>query len=283
MFDAVIPAQNEEKSILATLTTVLRLPLKRIIPVINGCSDRTLELTRSIPDPRLHILYFEEALGIDIPRAIGALYAQALGTEGVLFLDGDMSGNIYGNLEQLLATVATGVDLALTNCYPYITHRAKLADLVLKFRARLNRELDLFKTLGLATPTHGPHALSAKALAILEPQALAIPPLSLVQAKKADLTIKVATSIPHEALRSPHKHRRHARLLSETIMGDCVLAIHSYHDEPLKRAAGKHLLRGYHPDRRFDQLRAWQEACRDQETEFWCHVFPNPLTRYYNL
>lgn len=272
MFDAVIPAQNEEKSILATLTTALRLPLKRIIPVINGCSDRTLELARSIPDPRLHILYFKEALGIDIPRAIGALYAQMLGTDGVLFLDGDMSGDIYGNLEQLLAAVAAGVDLALTNCYPYITHRAKLADLVLKFRARLNRELDLYKTLGLATPTHGPHALSAKALALLKPQALAIPPLSLSQAKKANLAIKVATSIPHEALRSPHKHRRHARLLSETIMGDCVLAIHAYHDEPLKRAAGKHLLCGYHPERRFDLLRAWQEACHNQGTEFWRHI-----------
>nr|MDA8228093.1 glycosyltransferase family 2 protein [Desulfitobacterium hafniense] len=42
MFDAVIPAKNEEKSILAVLTTILRLPLRRIILVLNGCTDKTL-------------------------------------------------------------------------------------------------------------------------------------------------------------------------------------------------------------------------------------------------
>ncbi len=277
MFDIVIPAQNEEKSILATLTTALRLPLKRIIVVINGCSDQTLELTRSIPDPHLHILYFEEALGIDIPRAIGAIYAKSLGTEGVLFLDGDMSGNIYTNLEQLVAALEAGVDVALTNCYPYITHRAKLANLVLKFRARLNRELDLLKTLGLATPTHGPHGLSVRALSILEPESLAIPPLSLAQAKRANLAIKVATSIPHEALHSPRKHRRHARLLSETIMGDCVMAIQSAQGLPLERALGKHSLLGYHPARRFDRLGTWQAACQERGTEYRSHVIYGEL------
>lgn len=278
LYDIVIPAQNEEKSILATLTTALRLPLKRIIPVINGCSDQTLELIRTIPDPRLHILFFEEALGIDIPRAMGAIYAKALNTNGVLFLDGDMSGNLYNNLQQLLAALDTGVDMALTNCYPYITHRAKLANLVLKFRARVNREIDLYKTLGLATPTHGPHALSARALSILEPSSMAIPPLSLAQAKLADLTIKVATSIPHEALRSPRKHRRHARLLAETIMGDCVMAIHAAQNLPLERAVGKHSLLGYHPTRCFDCLKNWQKACTEQGTEFRQHIILTSLS-----
>lgn len=272
MYDVVIPAQNEEKSILATLTTALRLPFQRIIPVVNGCSDQTLELIRTIPDPRLHIVYFPEALGIDIPRAVGAVYAKSLHTEGILFLDGDMSGNLYANLEQLLAALDAGVDMALTNCYPYITHRAKLANLVLKFRARVNRELDLYKTLGLATPTHGPHALSARALAALEPESLAIPPLSLVQARRAHLTIKVATSIPHEALRSPRKHRRHARLLSETIMGDCVMAIRAAQGRPPERTVGKHSLLGYHPMRRFDLLRDWQQACTLQGAEYWKHI-----------
>ena len=260
MYDVVIPARNEEKSILAVLTTVLRLPLKHIILVLNGCTDRTLELTRSIPDSRIHTIYFADPLGIDVPRAIGAIYARKLNSQGVLFIDGDMSGDIYANLEMLLLGLDEGVDVALTNCYPYITHRAKLANLVLKFRANLNKQLGLFQALGLATPTHGPHALSGKALSILPPEAIAIPPLTLVWARKNDLNIRVATSIRHEDLRSPRKHRQHARLIAETIIGDCIMGLALAQNKPPTRSLGKHKMLGYHPERRFDILNLWEES-----------------------
>ncbi|MHB8125038.1 MAG: glycosyltransferase family 2 protein [Desulfitobacteriaceae bacterium] len=260
MFSAVIPAQNEEKSILAVLTNLLSLPVDLIIPVLNGCTDNTLELIRSIRDPRIHIIYFTQSLGIDIPRAIGALYAFKLKTDGVLFIDGDMSGNINNNLSDLLIALQNEADVALTNCYPYITHRTKLVNLVLKFRSCLNRELNLFQTLGLATPTHGPHALSARALSQSPPETIAIPPLSLVYAKKNNLTIKVATSIPHEHLRSPRKHRHHARLITHTIIGDCLMALALAQGKPLTRTLGKHEFLGYHTKRRFDLLQQWSEA-----------------------
>jgi glycosyltransferase involved in cell wall biosynthesis len=260
MFSAVIPAQNEDKSILAVLTNVLILPLDLIIPVLNGCTDNTLELISSIPDPRLHTIYFTEPLGIDIPRAIGALYALKLKTDGVLFIDGDMSGNIHKNLSELLEALRNDADIALTNCYPYITNRTKLANLVLKFRFCLNKELNLLHTLGLATPTHGPHALSARALALFPPETIAIPPLSLVWGQKNNLKIKVATSIPHHNLLSPRKHRRHARLIAHTIIGDCLMALASAKNQPITRTLGKHELLGYHPERRFDLLQQWSEA-----------------------
>jgi hypothetical protein len=272
MFATVIPAKNEEKSILAVLTTVLRLPINYIILVINGCTDRTLELTRSIGDPRIHILYFSDPLGIDIPRAIGALYAHHLGVQGALFIDGDMSGDIFQNLVSLLAAIQSGIDVALTNCYPYITHRQKLANLVLKFRAKLNRELDLFKSLGLSTPTHGPHALSQRALQLLPPEALAIPPLSLCWAKKSQLFIRVATSIPHEAMHSPRKHRSHARLIAETIIGDCLMGLTLIEDKPLTRSLGKHELLGYHPERRFDLLQQWVQSLNSHDLFYEQHV-----------
>ncbi|WP_206811367.1 glycosyltransferase family 2 protein [Paradesulfitobacterium ferrireducens] len=272
MFTAVIPAQNEEKSILAVLANVLRLPVGCIIPVLNGCSDRTLELIRSIPDPRIHIIYFAQSLGIDIPRAIGAVYARHLGAEGVVFVDGDMSGNIYTNLEHLLQALQDGADMALTNCYPYITNRAKLTNLVLKFRLRLNRELDLLKTLGLAMPTHGPHALSGKALHTIPAIALAIPPMSLVSAKQSNLKIKVGTSIRHEELRSPRKHRRHARLITETIIGDCVMGLALAQNKPVTRSLGRHELLGYHPERRFDLLEQWEEAVAAENRFYEQHL-----------
>ena len=279
MFAVVIPAKNEEKSILAALTTILRLPVSCIILVINGCTDRTFELARSIPDPRLHILYFTEPLGIDIPRAIGALYARHLDVKGALFVDGDMSGDIYQNLLHLITAIESGIDVALTNCYPYITHRQKLANLVLRFRAKLNRELDLLKTLGLATPTHGPHALSERALHVLPFQAIAIPPLTLFWAKKSSLRIKVATSIPHEALHSPRKHREHARLIAETIIGDCLMGLALSRNTPFTRTLGKHELLGYHPERRFDILEQWDQSLKPQDMFYEQHVItPGPST-----
>ena len=281
MFGVVIPAKNEEKSILAVLTTVLRLPISYIILVLNGCTDRTFELARLILDPRIHILYFSEPLGIDVPRAVGALYARHLGVEGTLFLDGDMSGDIYQSLIQLLSSIESGVDVALTNCYPYIPHRQKLANLVLKFRSKLNRELDLFKSLGLATPTHGPHALSKHALETLPIEAISIPPLTLYWAKKLNFSIKVVTSIPHEALHSPRKHRRHARLIAETIIGDCLMGIALSQNTPLIRSVGKHNLLGYHSERRFDILRLWEESLNYQSLFYEQHVIApskqNPL------
>ncbi|AET65806.1 glycosyl transferase [Desulfosporosinus orientis DSM 765] len=272
MFAAIVPAMNEEKSILAALTTILRLPISHIILVLNGCTDQTFELARSIPDNRIHILFFSEPLGIDIPRAIGALYARQLGVRGALFVDGDMSGDIYDNLVELLASIESGIDVALTNCYPYISHRQKLAKLVLKFRAKLNRELDLFKSLGLATPTHGPHALSEQALKILPVEAIAVPPLTLYWAQKNNLIIKVATSIPHEALHSPRKHRQHARLIAETIIGDCLMGLSLIHDQPPSRILGKHNLLGYHPGRRFDLLEYWEQSLKSQGTFYEQHI-----------
>ncbi|SDG76721.1 glycosyltransferase [Desulfosporosinus hippei] len=272
MFAGIIPAQNEEKSILAALTTILRLPISHIILVLNGCTDRTFELVRSIPDARIHTLYFSDSLGIDIPRAIGALYALHLGVKGALFVDGDMSGDIYENLVKLLDSIESGVDVALTNCYPYIPHRQKLANLVLRFRAKLNRELDLFKSLGLATPTHGPHALSQRALSTLPPEAIAIPPLTLYWAQKNSLTVKVATSIPHEALHSPRKHRRHARLIAETIIGDCLMGLSLVKNEPPSRSLGKHTLLGYHPERRFDLLEYWEQSLKSEGIFFEQHI-----------
>ena len=281
MFAVIIPAKNEEKSILATLTTILRLPVSYIVLVLNGCTDQTFKLARSIPDTRIHILYFQDPLGIDIPRAIGALYARHIGAKGALFVDGDMSGDIYQNLHTLISSVESGIDVALTNCYPYIPHRHKLANLVLRFRSKLNRELDLFKSLGLATPTHGPHALSQHALHALPIEAIAIPPLTLYWAKKIGLIIKVATSLPHEALHSPRKHRRHARLIAETIIGDCLMGLALIQNEPPTRSLGKHNLIGYHLERRFDLLSCWEQSLKTQDMFYKQHVIiPGSSTSY---
>ncbi|MDA8229541.1 MAG: hypothetical protein M0T74_17930, partial [Desulfitobacterium hafniense] len=86
--------------------------------------------------------------------------------------------------------------------------------------------------------------------------------LSLVWGKRAGLTIKVCTSIRHEDLRSPRKHRTHARLIAQTIIGDCVMGITLAQGQSPERSLGKHKLLGYHPQRRFDLLEKWNEELK---------------------
>ncbi|MDD2421615.1 MAG: glycosyltransferase [Heliobacteriaceae bacterium] len=254
MWVAVVPAKNEQGRIRRVLQTLSRLPFDLIIPVINGSTDETLNDALDARLNQVHILYFSESLGIDVPRAVGALYAQNIAATGVVFVDGDMTGDIGPTLEQLMATVDQGVDLALTNCYPYITNRESLANEVLKYRGRLNRELGLFSALGLASPSHGPHAVSAGLLAAVPVQELCVPPVMLALARQAGLNIKVAAAIPHRRLGSKTRDGEHARQIAHTIIGDCLEAIHVYRGLPRSRTTKKKTFIGYDSSRRRDIL-----------------------------
>ena len=184
MMTAVIPAQNEGQTIGRLLEELRRLPLNRLIVVLNGSTDNTLTvLGRSPLRPRLDVLQYEEALGIDVPRAVGARYARRLGARAVLFIDGDMTGELADCCGRLLRAVGVyGYDLALTNCYPYMGYRSHVAKQVLDYREQLNRSLGVFTELGLATPSHGPHCVSARLLNSVSPYSLAIPPLAMAEA-----------------------------------------------------------------------------------------------------
>lgn len=258
MYAAVVPAKNESGRIGIVLVNLLKLPFSTIIPVINGCSDNTLQEVMEIHDPRISPLCFTESLGIDIPRAIGACYALKLQAQGVVFVDGDMTGDFLHHLCCLLDGLSQGIDLALVNCYPYITNRQKLASLVLNFRGRLNRELGLFRDLGLASPTHGPHGVSRKLLEQVEISDLAIPPMVLAKARNNYFNIKVVTSISHSLLSSPARERGHARKVAHTIIGDCLQALCFAKGQEPSRSYGKHTFDGYHSSRRFDILAEWQ-------------------------
>ncbi len=261
VYFAVVPAQNEAGRIGIVLTNLLRLSFHTVVPVINGCTDATLQEVLAIRDPRLKPIYFAESLGIDVPRAVGASYALCKGARGVVFVDGDMTGDFRSHLSCILDALEQGIDLALVNCYPYITNRQKLAGLVLHFRGRLNRELGLFQDLGLASPTHGPHGVSRRLMETVGMQALAVPPMELARAKKNNLSVKVVTSIPHSLLSSPIRQRGHARKVAHTIIGDCLQALAFARDTEPSRTFGKHYFDGYNSSRRFDRLSAWHRRC----------------------
>lgn len=256
MVSIVIPVKNESQNIKRTLDNCQNLHFKKIIVVLNGCKDNSKEIILSHALKKyIHLIEFPEALGVDIPRAIGAAYVYKHDPSSVLFLDGDMQGDINQHLGDLVTAVADHkLDMALTNCYPYITTRSSIANEVLYHRERLNRYLGVFAQLGLANPSHGPHTISQNLLENLPLYALAIPPLSLAMAIQANFKVQVATSVPHNLLLSPLRDEEHCVLIAETIIGDCLEALcYLKGEHPLRENNGIYYS-GYHTHRRFDIL-----------------------------
>ncbi|MBO8169913.1 MAG: glycosyltransferase family 2 protein [Thermoanaerobacteraceae bacterium] len=254
MLAFVIPARNEAKSIYKVLTNLHYLVPEMLIPVINGCSDDTLLEVRKLCAKNMHILYFEEALGIDVPRALGAFYAFRHGADRVIFVDGDMTGEFQHNLTQIDQCLVQGADMALTNCYPYITFRQPLTSSVLEFRAKLNCKLNVFTELGLANPAHGPHGISRQLYAKVPTRELAVPPVSLALAVQNGLNVRVATAIPHVKLGSLVKGPIHSKKVAATIIGDCIEAINLISNKPRLRIWRGTEYHGYSRERRFDLL-----------------------------
>ncbi|ATW26487.1 glycosyltransferase family 2 protein [Candidatus Formimonas warabiya] len=261
MFAAVIPAQNEGIRVKQVIKNLFRLPLDFIIPVVNGCRDNTLQACLSLCSAQVYILNFEESLGIDVPRAVGAYYAKKLGAQGVLFVDGDMNGNLSHPLNLLIRSVKAGTDCALTNCYPYINSRHPLTKRVLRYREILNRKLEMFHQLGLASPSHGPHAVSRKLLDTLPIEALAVPPVEIALAKLNKLQIEVSAAVSHQHLGSREKSLDHTKMVAHTIIGDCLEAIAVLNGTNRHRTEAGITYEGYHSLRRFDLL---EKFCRNE-------------------
>jgi glycosyltransferase involved in cell wall biosynthesis len=252
----VIPAKNEADQIGKVLSNITYWAPDFTVVVANGCQDATIDVAMALGPMETHIIDFKEPLGIDVPRAIGAKYAYELGAEAVVFIDGDMSGNLAPVVLKLLAGIQNEVDLALTNCYPYITRRLSLTEKMLNFRKLLNQELGLYNTLGTASPCHGPHAVSRRLLEKIGFTSLAIPPLELAMARKKDCDIKVQAAISHIHLNSKTRPNAHSRLVTETIIGDCIEAIRYYRGQDRNRIWDGIEYDGYNSQRHWDLLEA---------------------------
>jgi hypothetical protein len=205
--------------------------------------------------PKLQIIYFHECLGIDVPRAIGAKMAANLGSDVVIFVDGDMVGTFNENLMELAdGVLLKRLDMALTNCYPVPPRHIERYNPTFQWRMTLNKELGLEKKLSLATPAHGPHAVSKRLLETVSLRELAVPPVTLALARKHKLKIDIATTIPHYRLGSSIKNQIHTNKIIDTIVGDCLEAIAAYRGEPRNRQWQNTLYTGYNSERRFDLL-----------------------------
>ncbi|ACX53186.1 glycosyl transferase family 2 [Ammonifex degensii KC4] len=257
MLYAVVPACNEGERITRVILTLLAVPVDKVVVVVNGSTDDTLEKVRGFPLQRVKPLFFPEPLGHDVPRAVGALYARRYGARGVLFVDGDMAAIPVRPLRRLKEAVLNqGVDLALTDCYPPQAPPppSPVTQRLLFFRQQLNLLLGM-EHLGSASPSHGPLAVSHRFLEKVPLEELAVPPVILVYAARAGLRVEVVTSIPHKLLGSPSRGKLHSTLIAATIIGDYLEAIALATGRPRSRKQEGVYYDGYHSSRRWDLLR----------------------------
>lgn len=256
MLTAIVPAKNEEGRISKLLSTLLAIKeINKIVVVLNGSTDKTLAEVQTMPAEKITGLFFRDALGIDVPRAVGAAYARKTGSLANLFIDGDMVGDIRGELQNLISNAyRLNLDMALTDCYPSFPQKNPLAREMLAFRELLNKTTGLYDTITVATPSHGPHLLSRRLLNVIPCHAIAIPPVAMVKACKSSLSIGVAAKIPHSCLGSSIKNIRHSHLVSETVIGDCIEAMEAFRGRSMTRMYQGKTYVGYHRERRFDLL-----------------------------
>lgn len=266
MWIAVVPAYNEDLSIGSVIKNIFQTPVSLILLVANGCTDRTCEEAVLAANGRpLKILFFSQALGMDIPKAVGAAYALKFKPQGVIFVDGDMKGPIQPVLLELITTVENGLDLALTDCYPFIHQHSDLANQVLIARENLNRQINLYGKLGVSIPSHGPHAISSTLLQKLNLRYLAVPPKALVQAVLNQAEIGVGATIPHARLGSSQRSPWHSEKIAETIIGDCQEALELLNPDSPESYTTSIKGMGYRNSRRFDILERILETTIEQK------------------
>lgn len=252
---AVVPAKNEQGRIKKVLTMLKSTQVDNIIAVVNGSKDNTMKEIKSLKLKNVEILYFKQELGIDVPRAIGAYHAYKSGANAVIFVDGDLIGNIQVQINDLLqAVIYKEIDLAMTDCYPDLFYRSDLAEQILIFRSLLNLKLGVYKKIGFATPSHGPHAVSRRLMELADFRDFAVPPVILAFAVRYGLSIDVATRLPQNQLGSTIRNYFHAKKIADTIIGDTLEAINYFSDRPRTRCFLQKNYLGYNPFRRFDIL-----------------------------
>ncbi|HFU4563673.1 glycosyltransferase [Bacillus cereus] len=217
----IIPVQNEEKTIESVIFEVQKLKPFEIIVIVNGSTDKTEELAKSCGAT---VISYEEALGNDTGRAVGAFFAKG---EILLFIDGDFLISSH-DLLPFVQSIQNGTDLALNKLEHYYMYRLPYS-IVTACKYAINLACNR-KDLGMGSTIAVPHAFSRKCIHTIGFDSLLSPTLSQVKTIVAGLHVQNVHSVDVDKLNRvrPEKHFSEEGSLSlatQQIIGDHIEAI----------------------------------------------------------
>jgi hypothetical protein len=216
----VIPVMNERRTLRKVIQEATRVhPHTEVIVVINGSTDGSLDIARkSARKSGAKVLVYDRPLGHDVGRSMGAREAQG---NILLFIDADMV--IPANkLRAFVNAVEQGADVAL-NDYSGPVKKPIVHGVVLAKHA-LNTLLGR-PDLNGSSMTAVPHAISRKALSIMGPSSLSVPPLAHTMAIREGLNVERVIHVNVGQLNPARARRERKHSLEPLIVGDHLEAI----------------------------------------------------------
>jgi hypothetical protein len=222
----IIPARNEEATIGQVIQEAQMLAPNEIIVVINGSSDRTETIAR---EQGAMTLSFQEPLGTDVGRAIGAYAAQS---EILLFLDGDFVIP-WKDLSPFVETAATCCDLAVNQLNQHLRMRmppGTVTALKYALNSALGRE-----DLENASLVNVPFAMNRRALEVIHWTHLLCPPKAYALGMLGGLRCLPAHRVEVDRL-NRYRHGKHDLAgerysqAAKQIIGDHIEAMHAILD-----------------------------------------------------
>ncbi|OZM56969.1 hypothetical protein CIB95_09365 [Lottiidibacillus patelloidae] len=182
----IIPLMNEEGTIKHVIEEVQKLNPYEIIAVVNGSTDGTASI---VNDLNCKVISFEQPLGYDCGRAIGAYHAKG---DVLLFVDGDIT--IASNeLQSFVASIKNGADFAINDLRWTIERKIRPHPSAIAKKA-IN-DLCSRDDLSVNSMVAIPHAMSKNALEKIGWWNLADPPVAFVKAIKEELLITAPESV----------------------------------------------------------------------------------------
>lgn len=222
----IIPVRNEEATIGEVIREARKLAPSEILVVVNGSSDRTESIAR---EQGAGTIVFQEPLGTDVGRAIGAYAAQG---ELLLFLDGDFV--IPGDeLRPFTELVSTRCDLAVNRLNHHLQLRyppGTVTALKYALNTALGRE-----ELENASMVSVPFAMNRRALEVIHWSQLLCPPKAYALGLLGGLRCLPANRIEVDRMNRyrPWKHASAGERFSPAamqIIGDHIEALHVIKD-----------------------------------------------------
>ncbi len=275
---AVIPALNCEHSIGNVLRQLYKAKIESCIVVANGCTDQTIQKARDVAfslQTDMDICVFPDALGHDVPRAVGAIYALQRGHlwDGLVFVDGDWLGAFGNNLADYLQAVE---QQKLDAAWPMVKQDQMVKQGNVEFRS-LRLDLCIWKEalkkhapdLAEASPSQAPLWVSRRVFSVVSPLMLAQPGLwmaSCVEVRKLENTngsLRLG-SINSDSrwFGNPTGSKQHQTMLMETLVGDAIEGVCRLNSQPLARTFQGREWDGYHRNRNLKALHAFAASIR---------------------